>query len=412
MLESGLFMSIFHKAYLWIMIWFILSCILVSIYYIEELMISNPLPIPHPDIKALSDNLLSQIIAEIKENHAISFARYMALALYAPQLGYYRNGLKKFGVHGDFVTAPEISPLFSYCLANQCADILSELHGGDILELGAGSGVMAADILLALQKKNCLPRYYYILELSGFLKAQQYNTIQKKIPDYVDRVIWLTALPNDPIYGVVLANEVLDAMPVNVFTYQHGIKECGVTYANNNLTFCILEKENQALISAIKKYNIAFSENYTSEINLYLPGWIKSISNSVASGALLIVDYGFPRHEYYHPERSFGTLMCHYQHHAHANSLIYPGIQDITSHVDFTAIAEAADENNFDVAGYANQATFLINCGLLLEKTHHQQIMRLTSPNEMGELFKVIALTKNIKKNLMGFKMMNQLEKL
>jgi len=375
---------------------------------------SLSLPLPSPDAKALSDHLLSQIIAEIKANLSISFARYMELALYTPQFGYYRNGLKKLGKEGDFVTAPEISPLFSYCLANQCAAILRELQGGDILEFGAGTGVMAADILIALKKQKQLPDHYYILELSAALKTTQMETIQKKIPELLDKVIWLEALPSKPIQGIMLANEVLDAMPVNLFKNNNGIKECAVTLDDNNaLALCIAEKDNFELISAINKYGVEFSENYMSEINLYLPGWMKSISDTLSRGVVLIIDYGFLRHEYYHPNRTQGTLMCHYQHHSHSNPLVFPGIQDITAHVDFTAVIESAENNNLKIVGFANQATFLINCDLLsfIDNTldeknrfnQNRQVMTLTSPNEMGELFKVMGLTKNYEAELLGF---------
>lgn len=384
--------------------------------------VSNTLPIPDSNAKIISDKLLSQITSEIKSTGEISFARYMELALYAPKWGYYRNAFKKFGKEGDFVTAPEMSPLFSYCLANQCAEILSELGGGDILEFGAGSGVMAADMLIFLKEKKQLPNHYYILEVSAFLKEQQRETIQKKIPECLDRVVWLESLPEKPIEGIVLANEVLDAMPVHQFIYKNGIKECGVKIENDLLTQCILKKENPLLVSAIEKYAIHFSENYISEINLYLPGWIKSISEILSKGAVLIIDYGFPRHEYYHPDRTQGTIMCHYRHRAHTNPLAYPGLQDITAHVDFTAVAEAAVENDFSVAGFSNQAAFLMNCDLLSlmdnsmdEKNRflqNQQILKLTLPSEMGELFKVMALTKKIEKDLLGFRSMNQLEKL
>lgn len=382
----------------------------------------DTLPIPDSDAKQLSDQLLSHIIAEIKKSGAISFARYMQLALYRPQLGYYQNALKKFGKAGDFVTAPEISPLFSYCLANQCAEILENLSGGDIFEFGAGSGVMAADILFALKEKNWLPNHYYILELSGFLKSVQHETIKNKIPELLDRVIWLEQLPEKPIQGVVLANEVLDAMPVHLFKINNGIKECGVAVENNQLVNCVFEKENLELISALKKYEIDFAENYSSEINLLLPGWIKSVATILSHGVVLILDYGFPRTEYYHRDRSAGTLMCHYRHRSHANPLIFPGIQDITAHVDFTAVAENAADQRFSVNGFTNQAAFLMNTGLLSfinntidEKKRflqNQQILQLTLPSEMGELFKVIGLTKNYAQSLMGFAAINKVHAL
>lgn len=383
---------------------------------------SNTLPPLDSAAKALSSQLLSSIKAEIKKSGCMSFARYMELALYAPQLGYYRNGLKKFGPAGDFVTAPEISPLFSYCVANQCAEVLQALNGGDILEFGAGSGVMAADILHALQKKNQLPSHYYILELSASLKSEQEKTIREKIPDLFDRVVWLDTLPEKPIQGVILGNEVLDAMPVHPFTWHQGIKERCVALENDTLVSCLSEKENPALIAQIEKYGIDFAKGYTSEVNLYLSGWIKSISSILSRGIVLLMDYGFPRHEYYHPDRNTGTLMCHYRHRAHTDPLIFVGAQDITAHVDFTLVAESAEENGLTVLGFTNQSAFLINCGLLSfineaadEKARfmqNQQILQLTLPSEMGELFKVIGLTKNIEITLLGFSEMNQLERL
>jgi SAM-dependent MidA family methyltransferase len=383
----------------------------------------NPtLPTPSPEAKALSDALTSQIMNEIVVNGPISFARYMSLALYTPQLGYYQNPLKKIGREGDFTTAPEISPLFSYCLANQCAELLAQLKDGCIIEFGAGSGKMAADILVALKAKNQLPITYYIVELSATLKARQAETISHIAPDCVDRVVWLSQLPEQPIEAVILANEVLDAMPVTLFTMQDGIKECGITIENNALAYCVLEAENSMLKDTIEKYAISFSENYYSEVNLYLPGWISSLSAVLSRGAVLLIDYGFPRHEYYHPDRTMGTLMCHYQQLAHSNPLIYPGLQDITAHVDFTAVAEAAVNHDFSVVGFTNQAAFLIHCDLLScmnnamdEKGRifqNQQVMRLTSPSEMGELFKVMGLSKNMTTDWMGFKTMNQLMRL
>ena len=383
---------------------------------------NDTLPSLDPAAKAVSDQLLANIKAEIKKSGPISFTRYMELALYTPQLGYYRNTLKKFGPAGDFVTAPEISSLFSECVANQCAEVLEALGGGDILEFGAGSGMMAADILCALYKRNQLPKHYYILEVSAFLKSEQAKTIQAKIPGYFDRVVWLDALPEKPIRGVIVGNEVLDAMPVHQFTWNKRVKERFVSLENDVLTSCISEKENPSLTAHIEKYGIDFADGYTSEVNLYLPGWMKSISDCLSRGIALLMDYGFVRREYYHPDRYTGTIMCHYRHRAHINPLIFVGVQDITAHVDFTAVAESAEENGLTVSGFTNQSAFLINCGLLSfindavdEKSRflqNQQILQLTLPSEMGELFKVIALTKNVEIALMGFSSMNQMERL
>ena len=281
---------------------------------------------------------------------------------------------------------------------------------------------MAADILSELSAKKCLPKHYYIIEVSGFLQSVQRDTIAKKVPHCLEHVVWLDALPIEPMTGVVLANEVLDAMPVHQFIWQQGVKECGVALQDGKLSHCILQKENSELDGIIEQYDLHLKEGYTSEINLNLSGWIASIGDFLHQGLVLIIDYGFPRSEYYHPDRSMGTLMAHYQHYAHSDVLLYPGIQDITAHVDFTAIAECAIAAGFDVAGFANQAAFLMNCGLLSllsetvdEKTRflqNQQILKLTSPSEMGELFKVIGLTKKIEMDVMGFQAMNQLARL
>lgn len=378
------------------------------------------LPSPNSDAKHLSNQLLQQIKNEITQQGAISFEQYMSLALYAPQFGYYRNGLEKLGESGDFVTAPEISPLFSRCIANQCAQVLSDLKGGDILEFGAGRGVMAADILLHLETSNVLPNRYFILELSAQLQVIQKETIKKKAPHLLDRVCWLTQLPSEPIVGVVLANEVLDAMPVTLFHWDQGFKVAGVTVQNDVLTPCLLSKETTSL--AFQLRDVTFGAGYTSEINLHLPGWFAALSDSMARGLVLIIDYGFPRSEYYHPDRDQGTLMCHYQHIAHPDPFWYPGLQDITAHVDFTAVAEASDAAGFSVNGYTNQASFLMNAGLLTlldtqssvenRFAENQAVLRLTMPSEMGELFKVMALTKGYDETLLGFQSMSQLARL
>lgn len=357
------------------------------------------LPTPSPEALALSNTLLSQIIDEIKTQGAISFARYMQLALYAPGLGYYQNGYQKFGKEGDFVTAPELSPLFSCCLANQCAEILAKVNGGDILEFGAGSGVMAADILCHLYKINQLPAHYFIMEVSASLKAQQYETIQQKVPAYIDQVVWLTSLPEKPITGVILANEVLDAMPVAL-----------VAVNDSDEALALIEKDDisDAAVSVTVDDAGALAltgkqGGYLTEMHPMVAPWVSSVSRVLAQGAVIVIDYGFLAHEYYHPDRSMGTLMCHYRHYAHPNPFLYPGLQDITAHVNFTLLAESAEKNGFSVT-FMNQAQFLLENHLLslMEKgldekaqiIQNRQIVKLTSPNEMGELFKVMILSK------------------
>lgn len=354
------------------------------------------------------------IAAEIKKNGPMSFARFMELALYAPNAGYYRTSNPKFGPQGDFITAPEISSLFGSCFAHQCHQIFKFLPTANILEFGAGSGALAVDLLTELEQLNALPGHYYILEVSGYLRQLQRETIQTKCAHLMDRVIWLDTLPTDFI-GVIVANEVLDAMPVHKFCVTHQkIQEFYVIYQNKAYAW-ELKEANGPLKSAVKKLNI-LHENYSSEINLYLAPWIKSLSDALTQGVILLCDYGFPAHEYYHADRWMGTLMCHHRHLAHDNPLIHVGQQDITAHVDFTAVAEAALGTELNVLGFTNQAAFLMNTGLTqyFEKqfnlcdtakqlTLGTAMKKLTLPTEMGELFKVMALGKGIDEDLAGF---------
>lgn len=373
------------------------------------------LPLPDTDALAHSERLSAIIRQEIQQQGSISFARYMQLALYAPGMGYYNAGAYKLGASGDFVTAPEISPLFSRAIAQQCAQVLAELKGGDILELGAGSGVMAADILLELAALQQLPQHYYILEISADLKQRQQQLLQQRIPQFYSRIHWLESLTDIAINGVILANEVLDAMPVHKFCMNETVNEFHVVTEKNNFAWQLIPATNHELITHVEKLAIDFPPGYISEINLNLLNWINSLSAVLTRGLILLVDYGFPRHEYYHPDRNNGTLMCHYRHYAHDAPLLWPGLQDITAHVDFTAVAEAADNTNLNVAGYTAQAYFLLNCDIMklaqaqmTDDINHakvaQQIKKLTYPAEMGELFKAIALTRNLDILLMGFR--------
>lgn len=381
----------------------------------------NSLPIPDINAIAHSNHLLDLILKEIRSGDGfLSFARFMELALYAPGLGYYNQGSQKFGRQGDFITAPELSSLFSRCMAKQCQHILQTFEGeGVILEVGAGSGRMAADILLELQKQNCLPKHYFILELSASLKHQQHETLINTCPQLMDRIHWLDNLSGFECRGVILGNEVLDAMPVHRFQItERGTQELGVTENEGKLISHLGSILHLPIES--QKDLLSFPKEYTSEINLMLAPWIKTLSNLLIEGAIVFIDYGFPGKEYYHPDRTSGTLMCHYQHRSHHDPFFYPGLQDITAHVDFTAIANAAIENGLDVLGFTNQAAFLINCGLieifqsqgsLNDKDRFQQnhaIQTLTSPAEMGELFKVIALGKHFDLSLIGFQSLDK----
>lgn len=385
---------------------------------------------PPAEAQGVSERLQERIRFEIAgSGGALPFSRYMELALYEPELGYYNAASHKFGAEGDFVTAPEISSLFSYCLARQCAEVLAELGGGSILEFGAGSGVMAADVLKELEVTGHLPDAYLIMELSAELRARQRATLAQRVPHLRDRVQWLDALPAT-LRGVVVANELVDAMPVHRFMRtQQGFAEAYVRLEGDGFAWSFVELSQGEVLRALETIQAilddrAWRPGYLSEINLSGPAWVRTVDCLLEKGAALIIDYGFPRRELYHPDRSGGTLMCHYRHRAHDDPLVLVGLQDITAHVDFTALAEAAIEGELSVAGYTTQAHFLLSCGLLqyLERTAAndtraqlsatQEVKKLTLPNEMGELFKVLALTKGLDKPLLGFTMMNHLARL
>lgn len=346
---------------------------------------------------------------------AISFARYMELALYAPGLGYYSAGAQKFGPAGDFVTAPEISPLFAAAVARQCAEILRLVEGGEVLEVGAGSGALAADMLVALAELNSLPARYSILERSADLRARQQALLSERVPQYLDRVRWLDRLPERPLRGVVLANELLDALPVQVFTLtEEGPRELCVAQTQGELRWqaAPCDAALQRRIDALSRELGGLPVGYTSEIHFAAEAWISSVAEALEQGVVLLVDYGFPRREYYHPQRVSGTLMCHYRHHAHEDPFLWPGLQDITAHVDFTGVAETAVAAGLDVAGYTTQGAFLLACGIteLLSAYEGdarlrlaQGVKKLTLPYEMGELFKVMALARAIDAPLSGF---------
>lgn len=374
--------------------------------------------LPSPDPAALQHSArLQEVIAEesAAEGGRISFARFMELALYAPGLGYYSGGSRKLGAEGDFITAPEWSPLFARCLARQTAQVLNALGGGDVLEVGAGSGVMAADLLESLAVAGSLPDRYFILELSGELRARQQDLLRKRLPQLQDRILWLQRLPDPGFRGVVLANELLDALPVHCFTLTaQGAAERYVERRHGRWQWCLGPVSTPELaerITALRRDgNLA--AGYHSEINLVAEAWVRSVAACLSAGMVLLIDYGFPRREYYLPERSMGTLMCHYRHRAHGDPLILVGLQDITAHVDFTAMAETGQAAGLGVAGYTTQGAFLLATGIAetaqtaddsTRLEWARQVKSLTLPHEMGELFKVLALTREIDAPLLGF---------
>ena len=377
------------------------------------------LPIPSPTAQALSQQLAHLIQQKIKNAGGwINFADFMQMALYTPSLGYYSGGAKKFGLAGDFVTAPEISPLFAKTLALQAAQILNSTQGDDlasnVLELGAGTGKLAADLLLELQQLKQLPEQYFILEVSEHLRQIQLEALQKKLPaDLFKRIVWLESLPTS-FLGFIFGNEVLDAIPVHlIVNTAQGLHERGVSFEQ---TFIWQDKPLQKgnLHDEVSTHSLP--NNYLTEACPAAAGLINSLADCLKQGVILMLDYGFGAAEYYHPQRNQGTLMCHFQHYAHSNPLINLGLQDITAHVNFTAIAEAGTAQGLTLAGYCNQASFLINCGLLdlLAEVSPSNMavyaplaaaaQKLLSPAEMGDLFKVIALSKNFDEPLIGFK--------
>jgi len=372
------------------------------------------LPVPSDDARRHSDRLVEEIRAEVERHGGwISFTRYMEMALYAPGLGYYVAGAAKLGSQGDFVTAPEISPLFGRTLADQVADILAHTGGG-VLELGAGSGALALSLLEELQARNRLPDRYRILEVSPELVQRQRRLLLQRLPGLADRVEWITSLPQR-FSGLVVANEVLDALPVHLLAWrEEGVHERGVTWKGEGFTWAERSLGPGALRDAAAALQI--EAPYQSEISIAAPALVRTLAGALGRGVLLCVDYGFGRREYYHPQRNRGTLMCHYRHRAHDDPFLFPGLQDITAHVDFTSVAEAGIEAGLQLLGYTTQAQFLINCGIAdqLARTPAEQtaaylplaagVQKLVSPAEMGELFKVIALGRGVQPPLAGFK--------
>ncbi len=356
---------------------------------------------------------LVHLICEQAAAGGIDFAQYMELALYAPGLGYYRGGAQKFGAAGDFVTAAELSPLFARCLAKQLQQVLTHLGDGDLLEIGAGSGALAVDVLRELERLDSLPQRYLILELSAELQQRQAMLIQRALPHLHARVHWLQTLPAVPLRGVIFANELLDAMPVTRFRVsERGIEQLHVVCENGRFKWRA-RPASEAVCERVQP--LALPIPYISEINLTAEAWVRSIAEHLQAGVLLLIDYGFPRAEFYHPQRDHGTLMCHYQHRAHSDPLILTGLQDITAHIDFTAIAEAGFDAGLSVLGYTSQAAFLLANGLheladavttspVWEHMNFaRQVNTLTSPAEMGELYKVIAFGRDIDIALQGF---------
>ncbi len=380
------------------------------------------LPEPPETLKALSRALVERMQERRRSQGRLSFAEYMEMALYEPGLGYYSAGLPKLGEAGDFVTAPELGSLFARCLARQAADVGQALGGAwDVLEIGAGSGRLAADFLLALADADQpLPARYRILERSADLRAEQEKVIRARAPAQADRVEWLDAPPGAPWHGVLLANEVIDALAVERFRIgPDGVEQLGVCFEADGLAWdqWPAAAPFAAGVEALQgRLRAPLGEGYVSEWCATLPAWLAAVTESMERGVALFADYGYPRDVYYHPERREGTLVCQYRHRAHFDPFHWPGLQDLSAFVDFTALAEAADAAGLEVAGYAPQNQFLFGCGLDelvgalpdLPPRERQalahELRELTLPGAMGEKFQVMALTRGLDLPLRGFR--------
>ncbi len=384
-------------------------------------MRSSDLPVPEPDARQASDTLQQRIRERILAAGGwIGFDEYMRLALYEPGLGYYSGGARKFGRAGDFVTAPQISPLFGHCLASQCLQWFETLPAR-ILEFGAGGGELAVQLLGELERQGCTDCEYWIVELSGELRERQQQAIRALGGSLAARVRWLDRWP-DRIEGVVIGNELIDAMPVRLFRVAGPqLLERGVRMDDDGFAFddrradADFAAQLEPLLAELWGPREDWPQDYVSEFGAQAQAWISELASRLVIGAVLLLDYGFPRHEFWHPQRASGTLMCHYRHFAHADPFLWPGLQDITAHVDFTALALAASRGGLDCLGYCSQARLLMNLGLLdrLAAISPEQLAdylpnaqaakRLLSETEMGELFKAIAFGRGVEDDAIGF---------
>ena len=373
------------------------------------------LPPPSPEAAAHSRLVGEYVAREILDSGGwIPFSRYMELVLYAPGLGYYSAGSRKFGAEGDFVTSPEISPMFARCLARQARQVL-DATGGDILELGPGSGALAADLFEDLKEQGAPPRNYFMLEVSPDLRARQHALLAERFPEDFGRFTWIGELPVS-FRGLVLANEVLDVVPFSLVRREEGqLLERGVILTESGFAW-----EDQRMPDGDLRRRVAAvlppgDYEYLTEVGFAAEGLVRSLAKALEAGVAIFIDYGFPEREYYHPQRSMGTMRCHYRHRFHGDPFFMPGLQDITAHVDFTAMARAGEQGGAEVEGFTTQAYFLISCGLavLVQETDPEitlsrlkatsAVHRLISPAEMGELFKVLAFGKGVEGPLLGF---------
>jgi SAM-dependent MidA family methyltransferase len=374
------------------------------------------LPAPSPEAAAHSRLVGEYIASEILDAGGwIPFSRYMELALYAPGLGYYAAGARKFGAEGDFVTAPEISPMFARCLSMQARQVL-QATGGDVLELGPGSGALAADLFAELKASGSAPKNYFLLEVSPDLRERQQRLLAERHPEDLGRFTWLDSLPVR-VRGFVVANEVLDVVPFALVHREEGgeLRERGVILTDAGFAWddpVLPDGELRRRAAAVFPPG---DYEYLSEVSLAAEALVRTIAQMLEAGVALFVDYGFPQREYYHPQRSMGTLRCHYRHRFHNDPFFLPGLQDITAHVDFSAMARAGEQGGAEVDGFTTQAHFLISCGLAVLVAQEDPeatlsrlkatsaVHRLIDPSEMGELFKVLAIGKGMQGPMLGY---------
>jgi len=375
----------------------------------------SALPAPPPEAAAHSHRLAGHIAAVIAaEGDWISFSRYMELALYAPGLGYYAAGARKFGSEGDFVTAPEISPVFAQCVARQAVQVL-DACGGEVLELGPGSGALAADLYAEMTALGKPPGRYRLLEVSPDLRQRQRERLGKRFPGDTDRFEWIDTLPAS-LRGIVIANEVLDVVPFSLVRRAgDAYFERGVVVTGAGFAFEDRELAEGELKRRMQQVFPPGGYEYVSEISFAAEALVRTVASSIEAGIALFIDYGFAERELYHPQRSMGTMRCHYRHRFHDDPFFMPGLQDITAHVDFSAMARAAEAGGAEIHGYTTQAYFLISAGLtdILSRLDADITVermkatsaahRLVSPAEMGELFKVLAIGRGIEAALVGF---------
>ena len=368
--------------------------------------------LPQPDAvsAAHSERCADYIRSRIHDaGGSISFAEFMHYALYAPRLGYYSAGTRKFGDDGDFVTAPEISPLFGRVIARQCAAVLRNVPGGAILEFGAGSGRLALEVLRTLDELDALPTEYSIMEVSADLRERQQRLLRRELPGIADRISWLDRMPETQ-RGVVIANEVLDALPVERFMRRSG-GVCQLRVGDEGGEFVFVDEPAPDILAAAvesieKDIGERLPDNYVSEVSLAAPAWLRDVAQILEHGMILLFDYGVSRREYYAPDRNEGWLRCHFRHRAHSDPLILTGIQDLTAWVDFSAIAEVAERGGLEILGYVSQSQFLLAGDIEAELQDFAempiesqlqtaaQIKMLTLPGEMGENVKCLGLAR------------------